>query len=222
MTSWDTEGGFAREYSGTVEEAWFGTDARNTFNPDALFIMWRIKLDDPLEFPGLHDGYTTERFSCGSDWATEDGGETAVHPQEGKKFHQSSNYGKIINRAVKEWGLLPELQKRGDPTVASVWNGLRFQFGPEPWKYEDRSGERTMPIAYLGASDSGSNNAKSNFDLSSLQVPADHLAALKDAAATAGTHGAFVNNVLGLPEEVRTSTVMTALADEGLYHALKG
>lgn len=140
--SWTTELSSFDDYVGTVEDAWFGIDPN--YNEEAVLLHWEISSTD-------FENARVEKFPVGKGWTVEDGGKSASH-FAGKRFHSQSTYGKIIDRAVSEFGLAETLRARGLATQADVWTGLTFHFHREEFDYGGEIGKRSrvMPIEFLG------------------------------------------------------------------------
>ena len=115
---WETSSGLPDDFAFTVTNARFVFDPQYN-NGETLLLAWEgeaegVDLDRPL------------RFACGSGWDTPDNGKTAVHPKQ-KLFNKRSHYGMLIDRCIKELGMGDILRRRGVPTEAKVWVGLRFR-----------------------------------------------------------------------------------------------
>jgi hypothetical protein len=194
MTSTDAWGtdqssGFLRHFAGTVKEPYFGTNPQIN-EGQTLLLTWPTTIDESLQ-EGFDEKVGEEEtllFSCGKDWETPDGGETAVHRSgnDAKQFHASSAMGMLIDAIigrVENYGenasrpdneelevdmadLADVLRSRGVPTEAAVWDGLRFEFaevlvdyGPDKKNEGQRiQSKRAMPVKFLGVA--GEDKAK--------------------------------------------------------------
>lgn len=151
--SFETEesSGLVQFYTGTVTNPHFATDAR--YNQGVgLLLHW--EMEDVVDEEGNALPDTTEMFSVGSGWESDDG-QTAYHNtgKEGKLINKGSLYGKIIDRLGEDdfAGILPLLRSRGDEFNAGIWDGLRFEMERETFKYGKDIGDKThiMPVKYI-------------------------------------------------------------------------
>jgi hypothetical protein len=152
---WTTETGLLSDYEGTCVDAWFTTDPKVQNGTILLFCM-KLTTDQP-DTPE-----NEERWSCGPDWASYDGGNTAEHPKgDAKRFNQNSQYGKLINRVV-EIGAGPDIAQRGTPRNAKVWIGTKWYFETKTdhVSFTDKEGNkverdssRNFPTKFLGLVD---------------------------------------------------------------------
>lgn len=145
---WATESGLLDDVDVTIEKAYFATDAR--YNQGFTLLMHWEGTTNSEDNPTFH-----EMIPCGDGWQSLDGGKTATHPKGKKRFVSSSVYGRIIDRCINEFKIGDILRKRGTPTEAKVWVGLRFHMKRE--KLEFGSGlearERLMPVKFLGVAE---------------------------------------------------------------------
>lgn len=198
-SEWETPSGRLTDYEGTVMDAAFNLDQYGKL---------RLELKMATDNPDVPEW--TERFGCGADWKSLDGGNTAEHPNRAT-FLASSGYGKFIN-SVKELiagdkGGDPELvglamaEVLGDsPRVAGVWVGTKWYFEEKTDNFTDRATNTTtqysynVPVKYLGKDDelngSGSNDRQANanapqgsVDVLSFLTP-DNQAKARSMAAT--------------------------------------
>lgn len=154
---WSTETGLVSDYEGTVVDAWFGTDPK-VGGGLTLIAHWKLATDSP-ENPEVE-----ERWTCGPDWASYDGGETAEHPKgPDKRFNKNSQYGHLIDKIV-DLGAGGTLAERGTPRTAKVFVGTKWYMEAEvkPYSFKDKddptkiiSGEssRNYPTKFLGVGD---------------------------------------------------------------------
>lgn len=161
---WATESGLLDDVDVTIEKAYFATDARYN-NGYTLLMHWEGSTSSE-DNPTFH-----EMIPCGDGWQSLDGGKTATHPKGKKRFVSSSVYGRIIDRCINEFKIGDLLRKRGAPTEAKVWVGLRFHMKRE--KLEFGSGlearERLMPVKFLGVATENAAQAKQPATASTAQ-----------------------------------------------------
>jgi len=142
LTGWETEEGLQDDFDLTITRSIFVTDARYN-NGETLLLHWEGTTEDGEAAPVL--------WACGTGWGTDDGGKTAVHAKGGSKkgFNKQSWYGRLIDRCL-ELDMGPELQKRGRPQVAAVWEGLTFHLKREEVDFGTGIDARThlMPTAW--------------------------------------------------------------------------
>jgi hypothetical protein len=146
--------GFLEKYDITVDRSTWKegevTD-RSGLKKATLSLYWEGTTTDP--------SYPQAKcfFSCGSNWATYDGGQTCVHAKTGtdELFIKSTGMGKLIARAV-DLGITALLEERGGdvaPFQANVWEGLRFSMDvPEEDKSPNAKDTRRQPfpVVFLG------------------------------------------------------------------------
>lgn len=172
--AWDApteEGVYGPEtpWTGTVKESKFKTDPRYN-DGETLLLSWTMETDS--DDPEFEEFEVT--FPCGNNWETNDGGDTAERVDGRRaKFNSNSGYGRVLNRvtgrdadlAKNFEGILGVLEKRGEPTQAKIWEGLRFVFDEESKDFGGEIGVKTrlMPVEYAGqanGSGSGSGSGK--------------------------------------------------------------
>lgn len=213
----DESSGFLRHFTGTVKDPFFGTNPK-IGDGRTLLLHWPVTIEE-VQQDGLEDQVGEEEtilFSCGKDWETPDGGETAVHSSgnTSKLFHASSamgmlidailgkvaNYGENASRTdgdelVVDMGdAISMLRSRGAATDAATWDGLRWQFAEVLVDYgKDKEGEpivskRALPIKYLGVAgdDPVAAKAKPAKAQTAAQKKAAEAKAKKAAAASNG------------------------------------
>ena len=131
-----------------ITEAKFGYDASYKKGQVLLFMLTGDSpgRDEPLE----------QWYSTGSGWDTEDGGESAVHPDNPDGFQAGSPYGLFIVAAIQT-GIDKVLAERGLPHQAEVWNGLAFHFERVDHDYGDPIGVKKflLPTEFLGEGKKG-------------------------------------------------------------------
>jgi len=145
---WETESGLPDDFDLTVREAWFAKDARYK-DGEVLLLHWQGAVEKDGEEEELE---TPIIFPCGSGWNSYDGGKTAEHEKGRKRFINSSIYGRLIDRCVKDLGMMDLMLRRGDPRVAKVWEGLKFHLKREKIEFGSKLEpiERLMPDKFLG------------------------------------------------------------------------
>lgn len=149
---WKPPSGLLSDYEGTVVDAWFGIDTQ--YNPDTTLLWLKMKTDVP-EHPEF-----VEKYSCGGDWKSYDGGKTIEHPKQDTTNYapnKNSAYGKFITASVDLAG--DELKGRGVPTDASIWVGTKWFMEAVDNTFVNRqTGEKVntqknFPSRYLGTSE---------------------------------------------------------------------
>lgn len=225
---WGTSSGLIEEYSGVVEDSWFGINPQ--YSEKAMCIMWIVRVDNPEEFPQLEEGKVQEQFSVGEGWESLDGGETIEFPgSPNRKIHSNSQYGKIIDRAIKDWGMRDILSERGaGPTEAKIWEGLRFEFKAEerpPFinrqtKEEVKLSPKVMPVSFLGQ-DGAPAERSPTFDVSQLNLTDSELEDLTNCANKSDAHGEFLDAAMKLTWLPSNGKVVAALADKSFWQALR-
>lgn len=210
----DESSGFLRHFTGTVKEPFFGTNPK--IGEGRTLLLHMPTVIESVQQDGLEDQIGEEEtilFSCGKDWETPDGGETAVHSSgnSSKLFHASSamgmlidaimgkvaNYGENASRSdgdelvVDLTDAFDVLRSRGDATAAATWDGLSWQFAEVTVDYgKDKSGEpivsrRALPIKFLGVAGEDKAGSKAKAPAKKGQTAAQKKAAEVKAAKAA-------------------------------------
>lgn len=212
--TWQTTSGLTTNYDGVVEEAMFGTDAR-VRDGKAWMLFLKIRPTDGTEV-NTDDGLLEERFTVGDKWSSEDGGETITGA---KKIHQSSRYGRLIDRVVSIAGGVEQAAKlfNGEPTTkASIWVGFHAHWDEEKWSGtidgKAQSSTYNLPSKILDGAGAGPGKATA-----SKGPDMDKVAKL----AKAMEYGEWVNACMGLTGADSDDTFVARLADEGWYNELK-
>lgn len=143
--------GLVQFYTGTVTNPHFATDAR--YN-EGVGLLMHWEMEDVVDEDGNALPDTTEMFSVGSGWESDDGQSTYhASGKVDKKINANSLYGRILNRLVGEEfsGLIPILEARGTEFDAGVWDGLRFEFDRETIPYGKNIGDKQhiMPVKWV-------------------------------------------------------------------------
>src|SRR5262245_44450032 len=142
---WSTDSGMVSDYEGTVIDAWFAVDANLNDSPTFLFLKMQT---DNEQFPEI-----TERYNCGPDWRSYDGGESVQHPTR-KKFNNRSQAGVLVDKVIVLAG--EQIREKGVPTIAATWLGTQWfmEAVSKPYKLRDGSEGvlvRNYPAKFLGA-----------------------------------------------------------------------
>lgn len=146
--------GIKSNYDGVVVDEWFGT---RDSTGNSLYLFLKIRADDGEE--------VEQRFTCGEDWASFDGGKTAEHPSK-KHFNNNSNVGRLVSAYMS----IAEAEVRArskelnglGPKAAGLLHGFKFHwdafedsFTPRE-KNEDGTAKpditftRVLPTKFLG------------------------------------------------------------------------
>ncbi len=144
---WETESGLPSDVDAWMANPCFGTKeeysakvAETSQEPAVLFLFDMV--DENGEVLG------SQGYSIGSGWTVEDDGASISHPKRNNVVG-STNYGRLINRVVKELGV--DMSKFGVPVDAKSWAGLGFH-----WMIEDHptvgggTAPGIMPTEFLG------------------------------------------------------------------------
>lgn len=224
--------GFKDDYDGEVIDAWFGKTERG---PDTLLFL-KVRADDGEE--------VENRYGCGSDWVTFDGGKTIEHPS--KKFlNNRAKYAVLVQRAfaceggkAAVLGRNEELDSELGPRAAALWVGSRWHWEveQEDFTIKDReSGENVkvtstsvVPTAFLGYGEGGGSVKASTSEAvaESGSSPLDEMSPetqtkIKVLAAS-HEYPAWVDKMMEIDEVMGNSGMISALADQGFYNGLKG
>ena len=222
-----TSSGLIDHYIGTVEESWFGINPQ--YQENVTLLMWRVRLDNPEDYPQLPDGYTQEQFSVGPVWESYDGGATIEYPgKENARVNSNTQYGVILTRAIHDWNMRGVLESKGEgATEAKIWIGCRFEFTAEARKpFKNAQGEtvtpgpKVMPTAFMGEGETLLKPVEV-FDLDSLGLSMEELRDLTEAADKAENHGQFLDAAMKLTWLPSNGKVVTALADKSFWQALQ-
>ena len=234
------ESGFKDDYDGMVDDAWFATQENYG---DTVMLHLKVVADDGEE--------VENRYPCGPDWATYDGGETVEHTKGDRKgFNKNTRYFGLIEAAMGLAGVEEVLRRRSaelagkGPKAAALWKGLRFHWNvkTETKKFKDRdTGEMierdvsvVLPTVFLGeGAGTTSPAATGSPSPAAAAAPAATPAPsadidpglrmqLQSAARKAGTYADFCDLALEIPGVVENQTVMGLVATEEFYASLKG
>lgn len=119
---WGGDSGLLTDYEGVITDAWFGTDPKYN-NGETVLLMLKLETDSPEQRE--HE----ERYACGPDWKTFDGGETVEHPKgPQKRFNKASQVQKFVEAAIACDGAAEVLRGRGTPKEAKLWIGTKWFF----------------------------------------------------------------------------------------------
>lgn len=125
-------------------------------------IVWVMRIDIPHDPVDISFETFNGWYSCGKGWVVEGGGASIIKPEadptKPAKVHASSNYGKLMDRALT---IGVPMRERGMPTESRVWKGLRFHMQREEVKYTglptpeggtiDKDTTILLPITHLPA-----------------------------------------------------------------------
>ena len=114
LDAWKLDSGFETEFTLTIDSAYFAPDAN--FNGNTVLHMIGHKPNGDSR---------TQIYGIGSDWESNDGGNTVTHPTK-TRFNMSSNYGHFMKAALELPGFEEYAAKTGDPTDARIWVDLTF------------------------------------------------------------------------------------------------
>lgn len=148
---WDAHfgSGIRSAYEFTIYTATFGTDL--AYNNGQTYLLILTGVDEENQ-------PSTEMLSLGTDWTSDDGGFTAVHPKKAA-IDQNSVYGKWCHFAGDAVLGIWEDFWGENPLEAAIWNDTK-------WKLEERevgnaftdrktgkevaARTRLVPVAFLG------------------------------------------------------------------------
>ena len=162
-----------------------------------LILVYQVHVPiDPVDYPAAT---TMGWYSCGKDWQILDNGARIVKlgadPTRPTKIHSSSNYGRLMNRVVKELGF--DMRIRGLPTEASVWKGLRFLVARETTVFDGIPSDTSQP---------GSQSKEGSILLPQSIVPVGTIASTP-VATSAPVTGAVVTGAVNVTPVNVTPTV---------------
>lgn len=171
--AWDapTEEGFYGPdlpYTITVAEPYFKTDPRYN-DGETLLLAWKGPTDS--DDPEFEEHEIT--FTVGKNWETTDGGKTAERVDgKGDKVNSNTGLGRLLERCVGKNpdlkdnfdGILDILEKRGEPTEAKIWEGLKFVIDQEDKDFGGDIGvvKRPMPVEFAGLAEEGAKTGKAS------------------------------------------------------------
>lgn len=209
----DTDKGVKDDYIGTILEAYFQAGD----NGDTSLVLKKLAEDgDEVE----------DRYRCGNEWASFDGGETIEHATK-QKINASSQLALLVEKAMA-CGAEAAIRERSGgmgQRTAKLWPQLKFHWSvvSSPYSFKDReTGEpisgtsyKSYPDEYLGIDEStGESPGVDKSD----EAPAEVIAKLSVLAKTK-TYSEWVDAAL-LIDYVRDNMV-TALSNESFYTQLK-
>lgn len=180
-----------------------------------------------------------DRYGCGGDWITPDGGETAEHPKGARTLFNSQTAYHGLLRAALSSGAEDVLRERSDkefdgrgPMHAKSWVGLDFEweiesshinFTGSTGEKVDRQINRSYPTKFYGVVEMEQSHGElpGPSAPAASGVPPELNARLKLLAKTK-SYSDFVDEAYHLPGVQGNDMVLEALADEqGLYKTLK-
>lgn len=195
------EGSIFDDFTGTLVDAYFGTDARIDNGQTLLLIT-------TFESPEL-DKPNVVMFSCGKGWKQEDNGARAVREDGAKKnFTKNSSIGLFIQNALKV-GAGPAMKKNGGSQFnAASYIGLKLHMKATEIDYGKEIGKKKklVPVEFLGVdgelaaggASGGATNAK---PATSTKAADDSplMEAVKSIAAEAASHEEFMEKAFAIP-----------------------
>lgn len=185
---WDTDEstGLLGHFIGRVDKSIWTTDSKRE-DPNKPFLQWDVTLLDALQenFQGKVPEEVVINVSIGNNWTEDEDGVTVEHKEGLEMFKASSSYGKIIgivagkaddygsNAEVMDGdgklvidlsGVAKHMQTNGydDPRVATIWNGLVFEFRGIGFRYRGSKGDpfqNVLPVRLVDSEESGPNVA---------------------------------------------------------------
>lgn len=232
--SWETSSGRPTDYTGTVEEVTFTTDA-HIKNGEEFAAFFSIKPDEGEEVETNEDGYVEETFTLGKGWKSNDGGESVTG---NRKFNKNTRYGRLIDHTITELGSVEAASEffGGDPTSAEIWLGMHATWSEVNYPYPDRENPGKTIDFYLnmpheitkpgqqkasGAAAKGAAKKASPAAKAAGNGSGDVEGRLKKLAA-ALDYDDWMEQALKLPGVQDDDSMMARLADEAYYESLKG
>ena len=222
--------GLLTDYEGVVLDAWFNTDPQAKFNKDQVFLFLRLATDNPEN--EVHE----ERYGCGPDWQTFDGGVTVEHPKgEGKRFNENTQVQRFVSAAIACDGAAEVLRPRGTPRNAKIWIGTKWYFEAETREgtLDDGSkykSTKNFPTKFLGVGDvADGESAGTVLDDSKGGSSGAWDAKLTDAqrakvvltAKTAKDYADWTEKVMEIDGILAHDDFVSRLGDEDFYNSLK-
>lgn len=240
MSDWQTDSGLFSDYTGTVTDAWFQTDPNVG---DGKVFQLYLEMGD-LDVPAPDGkGEWIERFSCGPDWMSNDGGKTVSHPSK-NLFNKNSQVGRLVDRLV-ELADVEQLGTRGSEKSGGTYLGMRmhmegvttkgtFRQGAnkgEAWE-STRNFPTSLEFVEVGAEGSGASTTNGHAKPSVKDgaawvdyLPADILSQIKSRAEMVASAMDLCNACLDIPGLSDDNDLVVALAEDGpasLFAVLKG
>jgi len=214
---WEPESDLVSDYAGEAVDVWFAVDANLNDSPTFLFI--KMKTDNE-QHPEI-----TERYNCGPDWRSYDGGETVVHPTR-TTFSGRSQAGTLLAK-IKELGAAPAMKARGAPTIAKTWVGTRWWMEAVSKPYKLRDGTegvsvRNYPSRFLGTEEDGEEIISAVE--ASREVVDSPIMRIITSLAKDLPHKEWVDKVLDVDGVLADDELVRRLpdtTDSGLYETLR-
>jgi len=205
-STWDLESGLPNDVDGWIANPRFGTrdeyaEAVRATGAGEVGIQF---LFDIVGEDGEVVG--NQGYSIGTGWIPSDDGLTITHAKR-KNVVASSRYGQLQHRVVKVLGM--DMEARGLPTDAKVWDGLGFH-----WMLEDMttvSGKTTqvpMPTEFLSEKKIEAKAAPE------IAVPADTDKQLRELAQSNPLKD-FQLAAMRIPGVSQNEELMSNVLDEG-------
>lgn len=145
------ESGLVDKATGPVVKAWFAPDPNMGPN-----YMLHLEIA-PTEKLGPNVEELIEKYGCGPDWRSFDGGQTLEHPKgEMKTFNQNSQVAKVVQQFLK---IGAPLKDRRDPRKAEFFIGVncaweRIEIGRN-FNDSTKAVTRLMPVKFLSMAGAG-------------------------------------------------------------------
>lgn len=223
---WGTDSGLFTDYEGTVIDAWFNVDTNIQNSPTFLFLKMGTDNESHAEW--------TERYNCGPDWQSVDGGETVVHPTK-MKFNRQSQAGILVDKAVELVG--DDIRSWGSPLTAKTWLGSRWYMeavtrqGTRRDTQEKWTSTRNYPARFLGKGEAAGEESVGTVGRGvpevgehegAVNVDAPILQMMKKLANDGLTHEQWMDKVLELPGALDNDELIRSLPKPGFYESMKG
>lgn len=217
---WGTDSGLVSDYEGTVVDAWFAVDPNINDSPTFLFL--KMKTDNE-QFPEI-----TERYNCGPDWRSYDGGESVIHPTR-VKWNNRSQAGILVDKAIALVG--DPIEQWDAPTKAATWLGTQWYVEAVSKPYKLRDGTegvsvRNYPAKFLGkvGVDAPAPREEGGVDRGSLAQPDSPVMTIIASMAKDLPHREWVDKVLEVEGVMGDDDLVRKLpdtTDTGLYETLR-
>lgn len=221
---WGTDSGLFSDYEGTVVDAWFSIDTNINNSPTFLFLKMQTDNETHPEW--------TERYNCGPDWHSVDGGETVTHPTK-QKFNRNSQAGKLVDKAVELVGA--DIRSWGSPLTAKTWLGSRWHMeavassGKRRDTGEEWSTVRNYPSHFLGKGEAEGEKGvgaasvpTTSTDDNNLTVDPPIMAMMRKLAGEGLTHKEWMDKVLEVDGVLDNDQLIRTLPNPSFYESMKG
>lgn len=253
---WDTDEstGLLGHFVGLVRSSVWTTDSQRQ-DPNKPFLKWDVQVLDVLQenFQGKVPEEMPVTISIGNGWTEDEDGETVEHKDGLEMFKASSAYGKVIGLVAGKAsdygsnaeamdgdgkivadlsGVAKHMQTNGfdDPRVASIWDGLTFEFRGIGFRYRGSKEEpfqNVLPVRLMdgstpepAAKSTGKASAKAAKDpvdtvptWAGAGADDDTANTLNDLANSAKNHSEFAKNALLLETVKGSDSLRDAVMD---------